>query len=108
MNTLPAITVEALHQWRLDQKPHFLLDVREDHEVAAAAISGATYIKMHEVPQHLTELPKDMPLVVMCRSGGRSARVTEALQRHGFSQALNLTGGIMAWAQAVDPTLKPV
>ncbi len=93
---------------RINHLPHFLLDVREDDEVAAAAITGATHIKMHELPARLAELPRDVPLVVLCRSGGRSGRVTEALQRQGFPQAVNLTGGIMAWAAAIDPSLKPI
>lgn len=79
-----------------------LLDVREPAEVATAAVAAAVHIPMREVPARLDELPRDKPLVVMCHSGGRSNRVAQYLQYNGFSNVLNLKGGIDAWSTQID------
>lgn len=80
-----------------------LLDVREPHEVAICKVAGSVDIPMQQVPQRLAELPKDGAIVVMCHHGGRSRMVTNFLRQNGYGNALNLTGGIDAWAQAVEP-----
>ena len=82
-----------------------LLDVREDHELAVARLPQAVHIPMGEVPARIGELDASKPLVVLCRSGGRSAQVGGYLEQHGFSDVYNLTGGINAWAEELDPTL---
>ena len=84
-----------------------LLDVREDWELGIARIDGAVHIPMGEIPARLGELAPERELVVLCRSGGRSAQVARYLERQGFSSVWNLAGGILAWAQQVDPTLTP-
>jgi len=76
----------------------FLLDVREPNEWAAGHAVGAVHIPMGEVPARLAELP-DREITVICKSGGRSAQVTEFLLARGH-QAVNLAGGTTAW-QAV-------
>jgi len=80
-----------------------LLDVREHDEVATAAVAGARHIPMREVPARLAELDADMTVVVMCHSGGRSARVATFLRDAGFDKIFNLRGGIDAWSTEVDP-----
>lgn len=62
---------------------------------------------MQELPDKLSELSeyKDKDLVVYCRSGGRSARCVDFLKSQGFQKVFNLTGGILAWTDTVDPTL---
>ena len=62
---------------------------------------------MGDIPARLGELAPERELVVLCRSGGRSAQVARYLERQGFSSVWNLAGGILAWAQQVDPTLTP-
>ena len=84
-----------------------LLDVREDWELGIARIDGAVHIPMGEIPARLGELAPERELVVLCRSGGRSAQVARYLAQQGFSSVWNLAGGILAWAQQVDPTLTP-
>ena len=84
-----------------------LLDVREDWELGIARIDGAVHIPMGDIPARLGELAPERELVVLCRSGGRSAQVARYLERQGFSSVWNLAGGILAWAQQVDPTLTP-
>jgi rhodanese-related sulfurtransferase len=83
----------------------FLLDVREDDEWAAGHIDGAHHVPMNQVPQHVsygTELRPDRPVVVVCKMGGRSAQVTAWLNQQGF-EAVNLDGGMLAWATAGRP-----
>jgi rhodanese-related sulfurtransferase len=62
---------------------------------------------MNEVPDRLAELDPGQPLVVMCRSGGRSLRVAQYLEQRGFARVSNLTGGILAWGERIDPSLRP-
>jgi rhodanese-related sulfurtransferase len=99
------ITVHELAALRAEAKPHVLLDVREDDELVTAAVSGALHIPMKMVPQRMAELPTEIPLVVMCHHGGRSARVTAFLRQNGRTNAVNLEGGIDMWATAVDSTV---
>lgn len=84
-----------------------LLDVREDWELAIARLDGAVHIPMGQVPDRLAELDggREREIVVMCRSGGRSAQVAGFLQQQGYSRVWNLAGGILAWSEQVDPTL---
>jgi rhodanese-related sulfurtransferase len=84
-----------------------LLDVREDWELGIARIEGAVHIPMGDIPARQGELDPAREVVVLCRSGGRSAQVARFLERQGFSSVWNLAGGILAWAQQVDPDLTP-
>jgi rhodanese-related sulfurtransferase len=84
--------------------PPLVLDVREAWERDIARLSGTVDIPMNEVPGRLADLPKEREIVVMCRSGGRSLKVAQYLDRLGYRVA-NLTGGILAWSQDVDPKL---
>jgi rhodanese-related sulfurtransferase len=82
-----------------------LLDVREPWELAVARIDGALHIPMAEIPGRLAELDPAKPVVVLCHSGMRSARVGHFLESRGFATVANLTGGIDAWSQVIDPTV---
>ena len=82
-----------------------LLDVREDWELAIARLDGVLHIPMGEVPARLGELAPEREIVVLCRSGGRSAQVARFLQQQGFRDVWNLAGGILAWAEQLDPSL---
>jgi rhodanese-related sulfurtransferase len=82
-----------------------LLDVREPDEWTAGHIEGARHVPMFQVPQHVSlseDLADDVPIVVVCKMGGRSAQVTAWLNQHGYD-ALNLDGGMLAWAGAGRP-----
>lgn len=74
-----------------------LLDVREDDEWAAGHAPGATHVPMSQLTARLDEIPGDEPLYVVCRSGGRSARVVAYLCGQGRS-AVNVDGGMQSWA----------
>lgn len=100
---MKSITVEELKERRESGASFVLLDVREPGEIAASSLSGSLNIPMGQVERRLRELPKDREIVVMCRSGGRSAHVTATLNKLGYKNAVNLTGGISAWARRIDP-----
>ena len=74
-----------------------LLDVREDDEWAAGHAPTAQHLPMSELTARLGELPADDPLYVICRSGGRSARVVAFLAGQGYP-AVNVDGGMQAWS----------
>jgi adenylyltransferase/sulfurtransferase len=82
----------------------FLLDVREPRELAISRIEGATLIPLADLPRRLAELPADRDIVVICRSGARSASAVGFLRERGFPRAHNLKGGMLDWADKVDPT----
>ena len=94
--SVPEILPEALAP-RIGQV--VLIDVRQPGEYAAGHVRTARLIPLHEVPDHVGELPVGEEVVVMCRSGARSALASEFLIENGVS-ALNLVGGILAWAEA--------
>jgi rhodanese-related sulfurtransferase len=75
-----------------------MLDVREPDEWAAGHAPGATHVPMSELPARMSELPGHDPLYVVCRSGGRSARVAAYLAGQGYP-AVNVAGGMQAWAR---------
>jgi rhodanese-related sulfurtransferase len=75
-----------------------LLDVRESDEWAAGHAPGATHLPMSELTGRMDELPDGDPLYVICRSGGRSARVVAYLSAQGYP-AVNVEGGMQAWAR---------
>ena len=74
-----------------------LIDVREPNEVAEASIPGALVMPMSTLNEHLDDLP-DGEFYVICHAGGRSARVTQALEAQGY-HPINVLGGITQWEQ---------
>jgi adenylyltransferase/sulfurtransferase len=82
-----------------------LLDVREPHELQISALTGATNIPLGTLAAHLSELDSADDMVIICKSGARSARALELLVTAGFKKVKNLKGGINAWAQEVDKSL---
>ncbi|WP_430398761.1 rhodanese-like domain-containing protein [Ferrovibrio sp.] len=106
MNALPVeIEVEELSLWLEGKADVALLDVREDWEVKLCALPGAIHIPLGQVPARAGEVPKASRVVVLCHHGGRSLRATQWLRANGFSQAINLAGGIHAWAERIDPDM---
>jgi adenylyltransferase/sulfurtransferase len=99
------ISVSELKRRRDAHESLVLLDVREPDEIATASIDGAMLIPMGEIPARASELPTDMPILVLCHSGGRSGRVTGYLNANGFPNAVNVAGGIDAWSVEIDPSV---
>lgn len=73
-----------------------IIDVREVDEVAAGKIPGAENIRLGLVEFRMHELDKAKEYIIVCRSGGRSARAVQFLEYHGYN-VINMTGGMMAW-----------
>ncbi len=83
-----------------------LIDVREPYEVEIASIPGARLIPLGTIGTALESLDKSRHIVVMCRSGKRSADAARQLLAAGFEHVTNLTGGILQWSAEVDPTVQ--
>jgi molybdopterin/thiamine biosynthesis adenylyltransferase/rhodanese-related sulfurtransferase len=98
------IQVEELKR-RLDAKEDlFVLDVREPHEYQICNIGGHL-IPLGDLPRRVNELDSSREIVAHCRSGVRSAKAVDFLQQVGFKKVHNLAGGILAWADRVDPKM---
>ena len=87
------------------QEQPLLLDVRENWEFETCHIAGSTQIPMHLIPLRAGELPDEREIVCICHHGARSMQVASFLERNGFENVTNLTGGIHAWAVQVDPSM---
>lgn len=101
------ISVAELDAMRKEGVEHVLVDVREDSEYEMGNIDG-THIPLGQLPERLDEIPEDASVVVMCRSGGRSARAVSLLESAGRTDVSNLSGGILAWKAEIDPTVQAV
>ena len=99
------ISVRELAEMRSAGKEHTVLDVREARELDICRLEGALHIPMAEIPAQTDDLPKDQLLVVICHHGTRSQTVVDFLRNAGFDNAVNLDGGIDAWACDVDPSM---
>ncbi|HMH02400.1 MAG TPA: molybdopterin-synthase adenylyltransferase MoeB [Terriglobales bacterium] len=101
---VPEIQVEELKR-RLDAgEDVFVLDVREPHEYQICNIGGHL-IPLGDLPKRVSELDSSREIVAHCRSGGRSAKAVSFLRQAGFRKVHNLAGGILAWADRVDPKM---
>lgn len=83
-----------------DREDVIMLDVREQSEYDEGHIPGVTLIPMGEVANRLAEIPTDKEVIVTCRSGNRSAQITDFLRQQGFDNVHNMEGGILAWEAA--------
>lgn len=93
------------HLNKAPQKP-LLLDVREPWEFEYCHIEGSQLVPMRQVRAVLDQLDPQRETVVICHHGIRSRMVAGALERAGFTNVINLEGGVEAWAQDVDPSMK--
>jgi molybdopterin/thiamine biosynthesis adenylyltransferase/rhodanese-related sulfurtransferase len=103
---IPQVSVETLKH-KLDAKENiFVLDVREPHEVPIANI-GAPLIPVGDLEKRIGELTaqKNSEIYIHCRSGSRSQKAALILKQAGFTNVSNVSGGILAWADKIDPTM---
>jgi rhodanese-related sulfurtransferase len=100
-DTVPA-SVDVKQAAALQSKGAFLLDVREPSEYAEVHAKDAVLIPLGQLPSRLNEIAqyKNKPVVVICRSGRRSAQGAEILRNAGFAQVANVEGGTNAWVDA--------
>ena len=101
---IPEMTVEELKRRRDAGEDLFVLDVREPNEYQLCNIGGHL-IPLGQLPQRMNELDPDREIVIHCRSGKRSADAAAFLQQQGFNNVKNLAGGILAWADNIDPSM---
>jgi len=98
------ISVQELKE-KLDNGEDFqLIDVREDFEYETSNIGGQL-IPLGGILIEAAKIDKNKPVVVMCRSGKRSAAAIMQLEQQGYTNLSNLKGGILAWQAEIDPTL---
>ena len=104
---VPTISVKSLKALRDGENPPFLLDVRKAFEDEIANMGADQRIAVEELEQRIGELKvdKDATFYIHCRSGARSATAVRLLNQHGYANAINVAGGILAWAEQVDPTI---
>jgi molybdopterin/thiamine biosynthesis adenylyltransferase/rhodanese-related sulfurtransferase len=101
---VPAITPEELKRALDSGEDIFVLDVREPHEYQICNLGGHL-IPLGQLPQRVHELDSSRQIVAHCRSGVRSAKAVSFLRSAGFTKVRNLSGGILAWADKVDPKM---
>ena len=104
LKRIPEISVIDLKLLMDSSKSPVLIDVREPHEVEIASIGG-TLIPLKTLPDRMQEIPKDVPVVIYCRSGGRSDKACEFLIAQGYSNVKNMAGGVLDWADKIDPKM---
>ena len=103
VNALPAeISVAEASQMKTDGA--FMLDVRQPDEWTAVHMPGANLIPLDQLASRLSEVPQDTPIVVVCRSGNRSAQGRDLLLQAGFTQVTSMAGGMNDWAATGLPT----
>ena len=102
MSAFKEIDVQTLKRKLDGNDDLMLIDVREDKELEVCKINQAIHIPMGAVPKRLNDIDSNKPVVVMCKSGGRSAQVCQYLNENGYSNIYNLNGGITSWALEID------
>ncbi|HEX9120715.1 MAG TPA: molybdopterin-synthase adenylyltransferase MoeB [Terriglobales bacterium] len=101
---MPEISVEELKRRQDAGEDILVLDVREPHEYQICNLGGHL-IPLNDLPKRVNELDSSREIVAHCKMGGRSAKAVDFLRQAGFTKVKNLTGGINAWADKVDPKM---
>jgi rhodanese-related sulfurtransferase len=103
-NLMKEISVQELKEKKDNGEDFQLIDVREDFEYEMSNLGGEL-IPLGGILIETDKIEKTKPVVVMCRSGKRSAAAIMQLEQQGFTNLYNLQGGILAWAQEIDPEI---
>jgi rhodanese-related sulfurtransferase len=101
------ISVSELADWMADatRTAPLLLDVREPWEYQTCHIEAALLMPMQSIPSSVEQLDVNANIVCICHHGARSLQVAVFLERNGFTNVSNLSGGMHAWAQQIDPAM---
>ena len=103
---LATINVHELKRKMEGNGAFTIVDVREAFEYEIARIEGSKLIQLGELPSRFGELAADEEIILVCKSGTRSAHAAELLRTAGFTRAYSLEGGIDAWADEIDPSMQ--
>ena len=98
MSLIKEIEVSELAQLKEKNNVVRVIDIRQPAELNSGIIPGAEALPMHTIPLRLSELKREETLIMVCRSGARSAQACMFLQQQGYDNVFNLRGGMMAWA----------
>ena len=102
---MKTITVQELKA-KIDNSEEFqLIDIREEYELALATLNGE-HILMGEICKNLDKIRRDIPVIIHCRTGLRGGNVVVFLTDKGYDNLYNLEGGINAWAEQIDTSMK--
>lgn len=97
MNEIQEISVDELKSKIEADETVYIIDVREDFEVANGMIPGAVHIPMNTIPENMDVFSKDISYIIVCAGGVRSENVCQYLVANGI-QAVNMTGGMYSWS----------
>ena len=100
------ITVHELSKLRELDKDIQILDIREDSERDLTSIEGTIHIKLTKIAERYNEIDKNKNVFVMCHTGTRSQAVVKWLKTQNYNNAVNVLGGIDAWAALIDRSLR--
>jgi rhodanese-related sulfurtransferase len=96
--------IDVVSAWdRARNNESYIVDVRESDELAEVSVPSAIHVPLGSIPAEAGTLPRDREILVICRSGVRSAYATQFLLASGIEGVKNVSGGVIAWAQAGLP-----
>ncbi|MCI0921857.1 rhodanese-like domain-containing protein [Sphingobacterium rhinopitheci] len=98
------VTVQELKSMIDDNVAFQLIDVREPFEYEVSNLNGLN-IPLSGILIEADKVSKDIPVIIQCRSGKRSAQAVMVLEQQGYTNLANLQGGILAWKEDIDPEL---
>jgi rhodanese-related sulfurtransferase len=101
---VPSATVQEAAERQSDGDGALIVDVREPNEYAQLRAKGAVLLPLGRLNNRVKDLPRDRELLLMCRTGARSANATKFLQAQGFENVTNVNGGMVAWHNAGLPS----
>jgi len=103
ISSVENISVEEVYEIMTGGEDYIILDVRTLEEFGQGHLEGAVHIPVNELEGRLGELSKDKPIIVYCKSGGRSKTASDLLIENGFTQVYDMSGGILEWEQKGYP-----
>ncbi|MDF1513848.1 MAG: rhodanese-like domain-containing protein [Anaerolineae bacterium] len=95
----PNVSVDEVAQ-ALQRNDVVIIDVREDYEYHTGHIPGAELLPLGQIPDRVADIPTDVPVILVCRSGNRSGQAFDYLSQQGFDNVHNMLGGMIAWTEA--------
>ncbi len=87
----------------LRQRQVVILDIRDERSYREGHIVGARHVSLHRLPEAVGDLPRDVPIVVVCRSGNQSRSAAKRLLKAGYTEVYSMNGGMRAWTRAGLP-----